>query len=309
MLLLVLLATSACNGAARTLRTGVVTGRGRAPPPALPGAAEVAPPRFATSPVQARPRAPTRVISEFDAPGGFRPQSNPYRGVALEATTEQVLVSGPPLGDDYRARYIRRIRQHQQTRLPSGFAPNGRWQGDKGQGFLQPPKAAQHAPVHLHSPSSPVGSFGFAPNRDWAGQPETGLLKHVPDTRRRPAVGVLPSPSLGSGLDFAPNSGWQGEPAEGLARPIRGGVVSQAPLSSPSSAFPSSPFSPSSWLVDRQKFLDTGARRPNPQDEPAVITLDNVGQWFSGQQGRPDIYTVNVATSINTRGAQAGGLV
>ena len=39
------------------------------------------------------------------------------------------------------------------------------------------------------------------------------------------------------------------------------------------------------------------------QDEPAVITLDNIAQ-FIGQQQRPDVFNVNVQAVLKTRDAQ-----
>ena len=59
---------------------------------------------FAAPPPGYHPHPPPRqhhkaqTISEFDQPGGFQPGGNPYAGVELGPTTEQVFVSGPPLG-------------------------------------------------------------------------------------------------------------------------------------------------------------------------------------------------------------------
>ena len=39
------------------------------------------------------------------------------------------------------------------------------------------------------------------------------------------------------------------------------------------------------------------------QDEPAVITLDNIAQ-FMGQQQRPDVFNINVQAVLKTRDAQ-----
>ena len=41
----------------------------------------------------------------------------------------------------------------------------------------------------------------------------------------------------------------------------------------------------------------------NFQNEPAVITIDNINQ-FMGHQGRPDVFDVNVQTILKTREAQ-----
>ena len=39
------------------------------------------------------------------------------------------------------------------------------------------------------------------------------------------------------------------------------------------------------------------------QNEPAVITIDNINQ-YTGQQGRPDVFNVNVQAVLKTREAQ-----
>jgi len=219
-------------------------------------------------PSPSSPRRPVRVISQFDSPGGFRPQSDPYRGLTLEPTTEQVLVAGPPRGDDYLRRYQSKVAAEVAV---GGWLNNGRWQGE----------------------------------------PETGLLAHVPDSRSRPEVLLSqPSPALGPAA-FSPTAGWRGEGETGLARPrytVRAGLVVPAgPLQSPSPlAARGSSFSPSSWLTDRQELLQAGARRPVSQEEEAVvITLDNVDSWLRQRPDRPDTFAVNVATVINTRGAQS----
>merc|ERR1719507_2167048 len=135
LLLSAYIAASGTLANARTLRAGgVVTGSGRAPPPPQQHSA------VSRRPIRQRPRPPVRVISEFDSPDGFRPQGNPYRGVTFETATEQQIVSGPPQGDDFLERYLRRVEEQQQKRPllnlpapstafgPGAFAPNSGWQ-------------------------------------------------------------------------------------------------------------------------------------------------------------------------------------
>lgn len=65
-------------------------------------------------------------------------------------------------------------------------------------------------------------------------------------------------------------------------------------------------FTPSSWLDYRERVIETGTRpgvNTFTQDEPAVITLDNLAQ-FLGSQDRPDVFNVNVQAVLKTREAQ-----
>merc|ERR1712080_771193 len=112
-LMLVLTAVLAASALvdARTFRAGgVVTGSGRAPPPQQEHSGPTG------NPARQRPCRPVRVISEFDSPDGFKPQGNPYRGVTFETATEQELVTGPPQGDDFLERYLRRVEEQRPKR-------------------------------------------------------------------------------------------------------------------------------------------------------------------------------------------------
>merc|ERR550532_3456420 len=180
MLPLILLSAIAASGSlnsvvdARTIRQGgVVTGSGRAPPPQEHSAAS-------RRPLHQRPRPPVRVISEFDSPDGFRPQGNPYRGVTFETATEKEIVSGPPQGDDFLERYLRRVEEQRQ----------------------------QRPLVSLPAPSTAIGPGAFAPNSGWQGDRETGLAR--PFTIRNGVVDQSPlqspSPFSSHPTAFSPSS-------------------------------------------------------------------------------------------------------
>ena len=94
----------------------------RADPEVVQGHGFAAPPSGHHPHPQPPPRRPNRVktISQFDKPGGFHPGANPYAGVELGPSTEQVFVSGPPLGRlslVHKIRWKLRKTDHQQTLL------------------------------------------------------------------------------------------------------------------------------------------------------------------------------------------------
>jgi len=303
------------------------------------------------------PRRPNRVksISQFDNPGGFQPGGNPYTGVELGPTTEQVFVSGPPLGDDFLAQYLQLLENNKQnSRLtfeglmlgelakrkkkrpqieiqtfvyptspvtldfksaligsadsnPS-FNPNENWYGAKQTGLLKPiMQNLKKKQVHLDFVSPSIGSF--APNGRWSGDKAAGLLTYPSyDAPNRPAPS-LTNPAQTQGKDsFSPNDSWFGQKQRNLAKVnIRSDPVSQKPLEYPNTQeSPGLSFTPSSWLDYRQRVIETGTRpglKNQFQDEPTVITLDNIAQ-FLGYQERPDVFNVNVQAVLKTREAQ-----
>lgn len=205
------------------------------------------------------------MISQFDDPDGFSPVTPSYRGLTLETSTEQVLASGPPLGD--LDQYLETVRERRLEDSPrsGGFSPNGRWNGDSARNLRQVPVvgARSRVPVVLAEPSVlEEEGRGFLPTSQWQGERQTGLLEFHPDTRRRPKV-TLTSPSLSTN-------------SEG--------------------------FTPSSWSPVRARQLDSHPR--NVQEEPDVITVDNLSDWLGKVDTRPDTFQVNVHAVINTRGAQ-----
>merc|ERR1712222_146544 len=68
-------------------------------------------------------------------------------------------------------------------------------------------------------------------------------------------------------------------------------------------------FSPSGWHVYRNKVAETGTRSSvyNVQDEPAIITLDNMAKYLKHSHnsvgGSPDVFDVNVQAVIKTKDA------
>merc|ERR1711892_1662679 len=87
----------------------------RADPEVVQGHGFAAPPSGHHPHPQPPPRRPNRVktISQFDKPGGFHPGANPYAGVELGPSTEQVFVSGPPLGDEFLTQYQKLLENAQ----------------------------------------------------------------------------------------------------------------------------------------------------------------------------------------------------
>lgn len=63
-------------------------------------------------------------------------------------------------------------------------------------------------------------------------------------------------------------------------------------------------FSPSGWKVYRDQVVETGTRNSvySAEDEPAVITLDNVAKYLHNSGGR-DVFDVNVQAVIKTKDA------
>merc|ERR1712032_245792 len=68
-------------------------------------------------------------------------------------------------------------------------------------------------------------------------------------------------------------------------------------------------FSPSGWHVYGNKVAETGTRSSvyNVQDEPAIITLDNMAKYLKHSHnsvgGSPDVFDVNVQAVIKTKDA------
>jgi len=314
---------------------------------------------FAAPPPGYHPHPPPRqhhkaqTISEFDQPGGFQPGGNPYAGVELGPTTEQVFVSGPPLGDEFLSQYQklletaqlnsqltfeglllsqvedRKQKRHPEPEIPTfiqnkppvtldyhsallqnsainnNFNPNGKWYGEKQTDLLTPTNIIKRNPVHLEFVSPSVGSF--TPNGRAFGDKITGLLYQpnyvIPN--RPPTIISDPAQIIGK-ASFSPNENWFGDKQTNLAKVnLRSGPVSQEPLHNPSTQeYPGRSFSPSDWLDYRQRVIETGTRPSRPlQNEPSVITIDNINQFVS-QRERPDVFDVNVQAVLRTRNAQ-----
>jgi len=260
----------------RLPQADIVRGQGfAAPPPGHLLEAEVGPgPR---PPRHSRPaghqehrRKPIKVISEFDAPNSFQPMKNYYSKERYEPTTEPSFVSGPPLGDDFVERYQKMIRNSQKkSQLSfSGLLPEDLI--DRRKRKHQDPVPAFYqikSPVTLDFPSASFESFDFNPNGGWFGEKETGLATAYPNH-------LVPKRQT-------------------------------APLSRPSSSLSSQEnFSPSGWKVYRDRVVETGTRNSvySSEDEPAVITLDNVADYLHRPGGR-DVFDVNVQAVIKTRDA------
>jgi len=266
----------------------VVHGHGLAAPP--PGHHHPHPPR---QPIR------VRAISQFDTPGGFHPEPNPYTGLELGPSTEQVFVSGPPLGDDFLIQYQQLLNTAQSNpKLTFNSLMFGPLVEKKQKRNPQPAIEAaipSKPQVTLEYNSAPIQDSeqteNFRPNGKWA------------------AI-ILTDPAPADGKEsFSPNGHWFGEKEENLATVnVRPGYVSQDPLESPSTKeLSGGSFSPSEWLEYRERVIETGTR-PGVQDlyqgEPAVITLDNIAQ-FQGLQARPDVFNVNVQAVVRTRGAHS----
>merc|ERR1719244_370077 len=263
----------------------VVQGQGLAAPP--PGYHPHPPPRQ---------HHKVQTISEFDQPGGFQPGGNPYAGADLGPTTEQVFVSGPPLGDEFLSQYQKLLESAQ---LNSQLTFEGLLLSqveDRKQKRHQEPQIQTFSqakpPVTLDYHSDLIQNSAinnnFNPNGKW------------PPT-------IISNPAQIHGkASFSPNKNWFGDKQTNLAKvSLRSGPVSQEPLINPSTQeYPGRSFSPSDWLDYRQRVIETGTRPSRPsQNEPSVITIDNINQ-FVRQNERPDVFDVNVQAVLRTRNAQ-----
>merc|ERR1712203_727062 len=293
VLLLSLLARSQC-GLARVGSADIVQGQGwAAPPPCYQLQAELLslsqPPRRHTPSGQTKKHRPDRnkpikVISQFDTPNSFQPVKTFYNKDKYEPTTEQTFVSGPPLGllpDDL---VERRKRKHQDPRVPAFYQIK--------------------SPVTLDFPSASFESFDFNPNGGWQGEKASGLAE-VPKQnkiKRQPVTLDYVSPSSGT---FSPNNNWFGEAETGLLTSYPNHLLPKrqtVSLSRPSHQTSRDNFSPSGWKVYRDQVVETGTRNSlySSEEEPTVITLDNVADFLHRPGGR-DVFDVNVQAVIKTR--------
>jgi len=237
-----------------------------------------------------------------------------YNKQEFEPTTEKSFVSGPPLGDDFFERYTRMIKSHQEKQKKRHLSFEGLLPADlldrrkrKHQDPQVPAFYQIKAPVTLDFSSKPVEDFGFNPNGKWYGDQATGLLQPPAHNIKHRQVSLdFISPSTSS---FSPNNNWFGEKQTGFFTypshlvPKRDSVEVKVPAVKESQEN----FSPSGWHVYRNKVVETGTRSSlyNTQDEPAIITLDNVAEYLKSSENsvgdNPDVFDVNVQAVIKTR--------
>jgi len=319
VLLLSLLARIQC-GLSRVGEADIVRGQGwAAPPPGYQLQAEVLslsqaqPPRPVrqsdqTTKHRGNRRKPIKVISQFDTPNSFQPVKTFYNKDKYEPTTEQSFVSGPPLGDDFVERYQKMIRNSQKKSQLSfeGLLPDDLIERRKRK-HHDPPVPAFYqikSPVTLDFPSASFESFDFNPNGGWYGETATGLAEAPkPNKKKRQPVTLdYISPSTGS---FSPNKNWFGEAETGLLTSYPHHLLPKrqtVSLSRPSHQTSQDNFSPSGWKVYRDQVIETGTRNSvySTEEEPTVITLDNVADYLHRPGGR-DVFDVNVQAVIKTR--------
>jgi len=262
-----------------------------------------------------KPKKPIKIISQFDKPGSFQPMTSKYSKTQFEPTTEKSFVSGPPLGDDFFDRYqemIKRSQQQKQHLSFEGLLPQDIVERKKRK-HRDPSPPGLHLikpPVSLDRPSTLSQNFDFNPNGKWFGDKATGLLQpQLHNIKNRQVTLDFVSPS--SGL-FSPNSDWFGEKGSGFFEypnhliPKRETVH----VTHPSRTESKENFSPSGWHVYRNNVIETGTRSSlysSVEDEPAVITLDNVAEYLKTHHNsirdNPDVFDVNVQAVIKTRDA------
>jgi len=259
-------------------------------------------------------KKPIKIISQFDQPGSFQPMGYNYAKQKFEPTTEKSFVSGPPLGDDFFDRYMQKIKN--QSKKKSKLSFEGLLPDDlidrkkrKHQDPQVPAFYQIKAPVKLDYYSGSLEDFAFNPNGKWYGEKATGLLK-APQHKIKDRQVTLDFISPSSG-EFNPNKNWFGEKQTGFFTypnhlvPKRDSVHVTAPAKEESKEN----FSPSGWHVYRNKVIETGTRSSvyKDQDEPFVITLDNVADFLKTHQnsvgGNQDVFDVNVKAVIKTRDA------
>jgi len=320
VLLLSLLASEIQCGLARVGEADIVRGQGwAAPPPGYDLQAEIL--SLSQPPSQARPprhgqttkhrgfrQKPIKVISQFDAPNSFQPVKNFYNKDKYEPTTEQTFVSGPPLGDDFVERYQKMIRNSQKKSQLSfeGLLPADLIDRRKRK-HQDPPVPAFYqikSPVTLDSPSASFESFDFNPNGGWFGEKATGLAEPPKSNKKKGQSVTLEYISPSSGT-FSPNNNWFGEAETGLLTSYPNHLLPKrqtVSLSRPSHQTSQNSFSPSGWKVYRDQVIETGTRNSvySTEEEPTVITLDNVADYLS-RPGARDVFDVNVQAVIKTR--------
>jgi len=182
---------------------------------------------FAAPPPGHHPHPPrqehtVRTVSQFDQPGGFQPGGNPYAGLELGPTTEQVFVAGPPLGDDFLSQYKKMLENAQ---LNSKLTFEGlmlsqledrkqkRHQNQKVPTFVKskPPVTLDYNSASLQS--SAINNE-FSPNGKWYGEKQRDLLTpKINILKRNPVELEFVSPSIGS---FTPNGRAYGDKIMGL---------------------------------------------------------------------------------------------
>jgi len=267
-----------------------------------------------------RNKKPVKVISEFDKPGSFQPMKDKYSKQKFEPTTEKSFVNGPPLGDDFFERYSEMIKKRAQKKSKlsfEGLLPDDLIDRRKRK-HQDPPVPAFYQikpPVTLDFHSPPVGDFSFNPNGKWYGDKATGLLQPPNHNIKHRQVSLdFVSPSSG---EFNPNNNWFGEKQTGFFTypnhlvPKRDSVHVTVPAKEESQSKEN--FSPSGWHVYRNKVIETGTRSSlyKDQDEPLVITLDNVADYLKTHSVRggnnPDVFDVNVQAVIKTKDAPNAG--
>merc|ERR1712222_63759 len=321
-----LLVTALCASLvhSKILRSSIVRGQGFAAPP--PGhTLNISPLQQQEAPRQqqavshfSQPRKPVMIISEFDRPGSFQPMKANYNKQKFEPTTEKSFVSGPPLGDDFFDRYTGLIKRHQKKQKKRQLSFAGLLPADlvdRRKRKHQEPQAPAFyqikAPVTLDYASKPLEDFGFNPNGKWYGEQATGLLQPPAHNIKHRQVSLdFASPSSSS--SFSPNNNWFGEKQTGFFSypshlvPKRDSVEVKVPAKKGSTK---ESFSPSGWHVYRNKVAETGTRSSvyNVQDEPAIITLDNMAKYLKHSHnsvgGSPDVFDVNVQAVIKTKDA------
>jgi len=254
----------------------VVHGHGLAAPP--PGHHHPHPPR---QPIR------VRAISQFDTPGGFHPEPNPYTGLELGPSTEQVFVSGPPLGDDFLIQYQQLLNTAQSNpKLTFNSLMFGPLVEKKQKRNPQPAIEAaipSKPQVTLEYNSAPIQDSeqteNFRPNGKWYGAKETQLLKYTGPTVKSKSVELqFASPNVGS---FTPNGRWYGDRARGLLTypnyiaPNRAAII----LTDPAPADGKESFSPNGhWFGEKEENLATVNVRPgyvsqDPLESPSTKEL------------------------------------
>jgi len=305
-------------GLSRVGSADIVRGQGwAAPPPGYQLQAEVLslsnpprPPRHSsqTTKHQGVRKKPIKVISQFDTPNSFQPVKTFYNKDNYEPTTEQSFVSGPPLGDDFVERYQKMIRNSQKKSQLSfeGLLPADLIDRRKRK-HQDPPVPAFYqikSPVTLDSPSASFESFDFNPNGGWFGEKATGLAEPPKSNKKKGQSVTLEYISPSSGT-FSPNNNWFGEAETGLLTSYPNHLLPKrqtVSLSRPSHQTSQNSFSPSGWKVYRDQVIETGTRNSvySTEEEPTVITLDNVADYLS-RPGARDVFDVNVQAVIKTR--------
>jgi len=194
----------------------------RAHPEVVQGQGFAAPPNGYHPHPPPRQQNRVKTVSEFDQPGGFQPGGNPYAGVELGPATEQVFVSGPPLGDEFLSQYQKLLENAQlNSQLTFEGLMLSQVQDRKHKRHQDPqiPTFVQsRPPVNLDFTSALLRNSdtntNFNPNGKWYGEKQSDLLAPKMNIiKRNPVILEFVSPSVGS---FTPNGRAFGDKATGL---------------------------------------------------------------------------------------------